>query len=314
MADQDTTIPQMDDRELFQSTMEPEPKAETQQEPEPASQERPRDEQGRFAPKQEQVEPVKAKQPLQAAPTPADPTKDEGGQVPSWRLREVSEARQAAERRAEDASRQAYAIQQQMAEMRRQMEAFQKPKSEPTEFFANPDQAIQERLSPIEERFAQLESRMRLNSSRAMAVVMHGKETVAEMEQTIAKAIDAGHPEMQALSMRMRQSDDPVGIAVDWFKHHKVISETGGDLASYKAKLLEEAMKDPAFQAKAMETWRGTAQQQAAQPGARPNIQLPPSINRATGSGASNAGSDDIDINDGRAMFNYANAGKSGRR
>src|SRR6185436_15863073 len=261
MADQDTTIPQMDDRELFQSTMEPEPKAETQQEPEPASQERPRDEQGRFAPKQEQVEPVKAEQPAQAAQ--ADPAKDEGGQVPSWRLREVSEARQAAERRAEEVQRQFYATQARLQDMERQFASINKPKPEPTDFFANPDAAIQERLSPIEERFAQLESRMRLNSSRAMAVVMHGKETVTEMEQTIAKAIDAGHPEMQALSMRMRQSDDPVGIAVDWFKHHKVISETGGDLASYKAKLLEEAMKDPAFQAKAMETWRGTAQQQA---------------------------------------------------
>src|SRR6185369_10687868 len=106
-------------------------------------QERARDDQGRFA----KEEPVKADQAAQTAQ--ADPAKDEGGQVPSWRLREVSEARQAAERRAEDASRQAYAIQQQMAEMRRQMEAFQKPKSEPTDFFANPDQAIQERLSPI---------------------------------------------------------------------------------------------------------------------------------------------------------------------
>ena len=310
MADQeDIAIPQMDDAEMFRAAMDPEPKAETRQETDQQQQERARDEQGRFA-KQEQAEPVKAEQPAQTAQ--ADPAKDEGGQVPSWRLREVSEARQAAERRAEDASRQAYAIQQQMAEMRRQMEAFQKPKSEPTDFFANPDQAIQERLSPIEERFAQLESRMRLNSSRAMAAVMHGKETVAEMEQTIAKAIDAGHPDMPALSMRMRQSDDPVGIAIDWFKHHKVINETGGDLASYRQKILDDAMKDPAFQAKVLEASRGVAQQQASAPGSRPNIQLPPSLNKAPGSGGSNPGAD-ADMSDA-GLFRHAMAGKPGRR
>lgn len=314
MADQDTTIPQMDDRELFQSAMEPEPQAETQREPDPAPQERTRDEQGRFATRTEEVAAPQARTEQPAAqPTQADPAKDEGGQVPSWRLREVSEARQAAERRAEDVQRQFYATQARLQDMERQVAAFNKPKAEPTDFFANPDEALQERMRPLEERYAQLESNMRLQTSKAMAIMVHGKETVAEMEKTVAQAIEQRHPEMQALSMRMRQSDDPVGIAVEWFKDHKVRSEIGGDLPSYRQKILDDAMKDPAFQAKVLEASRGVAQQQASQPGARPNIQLPPSINRATGSGASNAGSDDIDINDGRAMFNYATAGK-GRR
>jgi hypothetical protein len=199
-----------------------------------------------------------------------------------------------------------------MAEMNRRMEAL-KPKAEPVDFFANPDEALQQRITPIEERYAAKESALRLSFSRKFAQIEHGKEFIAEMDQALER-LPQGSPEWQSLSMRMRASDDPVGVAADWYRHHKIAIETGGDLKAYDKKVEEKLLKDPAFVARAVEAQRAMAQQNATQPGARPNIQLPPSINRATGSGASNAGSDDIDINDGRAMFNYANAGKPGRR
>src|SRR3990167_4768187 len=97
------TVP-MDDKEMFSSAMSDEPKQETLLEPiveaapEETQAERDRDEKGRFLPKTEVEQPVKVEQPIvEAKPETQD---DQAGQVPSWRLREVREAREAAERRA----------------------------------------------------------------------------------------------------------------------------------------------------------------------------------------------------------------------
>src|SRR6266550_4613504 len=202
MADQDVAIPQMNDRELFNAAMEPEPQAETRAEPE-QQQERSRDELGRYAPQQEQKpEPVQAEQQAQVQTTQTD---DKDGQVPSWRLREIREARDAAETRAQEAERRAYAFEQQM----RQLQTANKPKPEPVDFFANPDQALNERIQPIQDEYAQRESALRLGFSKRFAQLEHGKEVVGEMERAVQQALNQGHPDMPALSMRMQRSEDP---------------------------------------------------------------------------------------------------------
>ena len=95
---------------------------------------------------------------------------------------------------------------------------------------------------------------------------------------------------------------------MQWYQRDKLLKETGGDLTSYRTRIIEEALKDPATLAKAVELARGQASQ--VPPGSRPNVQLPPSINKATGSGVSNAVADD-DASDA-ATFRYAMA--PGRR
>lgn len=288
-----TEVVDVDNADMWQSATEPAAKEapppappEPQAEPPP---ERARDDLGRFVkatpePPPTQVEPVKEEEPPQ---------------VPSWRLREIREERDAEAKRFSDLQRQYAADRQQMAELQRQLAELQRPKQEPIDFFQNPDGALQQRLSPIEERFAQLEATMKLNSSKALAVAMHGKEAVAEMEAAIEK-VDRNRPDIQLLAHQMRSSDDPVGAAMEWFRREKLQSETGGDLAAYRQKLL----KDPAFLAEALGAARGQAQTPQGQP---PPVKLPVSLSKVSGTPATA----EVDDNDdsSQAMWRSATAG-----
>lgn len=291
MADQQETI-ELNDAELFQGAVAEEP-------------ERARDEQGRFAAKEPEVEAKPEPEKVEAKPEPvkeqqqpeAKDAKDEAA-VPSWRLREVGEARQAAERRAEEAQRQTYALNAQLQQMQNELAQLRKPKEEATDFFVDPDKALQQRLSPVEERFAKLETEMRLNSSKALAVAMHGAPAIAEMEKAVEQAAQANNPDIPALAEQMRRSHDPVGVAMAWHQRSKLISETGGDIGKYKERILGEAMKDPAFLKQALEAARSAAGQQSS-----PAINLPPSLNKTAGSAAS--APDDGDVSDA-ALFRQA--------
>lgn len=276
------------DTEMFRSAMADEPAAE----PEAQPAEKPRDELGRFAPKAEDT-PVAAieQQPEQVKEQQPTPDKDEA-QVPSWRLRELREQREAAEERARQFEVRSRQSEERLAAFQRQWEQSQ-PKPEPVDFFANPDAAMDQRLTPFEARMEALNNKLVLRASKAEAMAEHGVAVVKEMEQAIGKAMQEGHPEMRTLSMEMRQSDDPVSVAMNWYRRDKLLKETGGDIAGYRSKLEGDLLKDPAFQAKAMEAWR----LQASQPGNSPKVQIPPSLNRASGS-AGNAGDDAGDMSD----------------
>jgi hypothetical protein len=307
MADQAVAVPlEIDDKALFSGAMDNEPAQEAAPERETEQPERPRDEHGRFAPKTEQEQPeapVTAQQetPAQQPQQPADD--DKSGNVPSWRLREVREAREAAERRAEQAERERAVERQQLAALQREIAELRKPKQDPVDFYADPDAAFKQRLTPLEERQANFESAMQFRLSRTMAIAEHGAAAVKEMEEAVRKANREGHPEIRQLSAQMDASDDPVSVAMNWHKRTKLMDSTGGDLDAYRQRILDEAAKDPAFQAKVLEAARAQAGQQ--QPGSRPAINLPPSLNRAPGSGVTNAELDDADMSD-RALFKHA--------
>jgi hypothetical protein len=276
--------------------------------PEPAPVEsveagQPRDESGRFAPKT-----VEAPQ-AEAAPTQQQPeavtteAKDEA-QVPSWRHRELREERDALRRQAEEASRQSYATQQQMAEMRRQLQSLQAPKQEPVDFFADPDKAIGQRLSPMQEQFNQMQAELRMETSRALNVARHGWDAVNEVEKAVGDAMQANDPSINLLRSQLQTSRDPVGTAMTWYSNSKLQKETGGNLTAYRDKLLADAMKDPAFQAKVIEAAR-TSANGAAGTSSAPNIKLPPSLNKTAGSGVTSAELDSEDMSD-RALFKQA--------
>ena len=285
----ESTVP-IDDTGMLADIMsdKPEIAAEPERvEPERAEPEgQPRDEHGRFAPKAE----VAAEEPAPQVGVKEPEPKDDEGRVPSWRLRELRESREAAERKAEEYSRQSYAQQQQLVALQRQLADLQKPKAEPVDFFQNPDGAIDQRLSPLEERYARLESQMRLNTSRAVAIATHGVKAVSEMEEAVEQASRQHHPELSSLAAQMRASDDPVNVAMQWHKRNKMMDVTGGDPDAYRQRVADELLKDPAFQAKVIEAARGPQ-------GSRPNIQLPPSLSRIPGS-APDHSSDDSDMSD----------------
>ncbi len=308
MAEQETTVP-IDDKGMLSDIMAEQPEQQPEAlEPKVDETGRLHGEKGRFVSKQaKEPEAAPTQQQEPAAETPALQTDDDkAAQVPSWRLREVREAREAAERRADEASRQSYAFQQQLQAVQREMAELRRPKAEPVDFFTDPDAAIAQKLSPLEERFAQLQSRLLLNSSRALAVATHGSQAVQDMETAIAEAERQNHPELPALAAQMRASDDPVHIAMQWHQRVKLQREVGNDLGAYKTKLQEELLANPEFLAKAVAKATGQAQQAAADPNARPNIQLPPSLNKATGAGLNNSDpSEGADMSE-RGIFRYA--------
>ena len=270
----------LNDKELFDNAIADTP-AETPTEvvetpqnvDEPATEGRVRDpETGRFA-KAETPAPV-TEQP-QAEPQ-AEPQvqPDNAAHVPSWRLREVNEAREAAERRFNDEVAARQNLERQLAEIRQQNQ----PKAEPIDIFTDPDAAFKQRLSPVEEQMRTMQANFNLRASKAEAIAGHGKAAVDEMEKALGEAMRSGQPDMQTLSVQMRNSDDPVGVAMNWYQRDKLVKETGGDLSAFKTNLL----KDPTFLAQALEAAKAQASGQS--PGTRPNtvVQLPPSINRAT--------------------------------
>lgn len=314
MADHEdnSSVPQMDDRDLFQGAVAEEAPVKEEQ----STAERERDEKGRFVAKAETppeatAEPEKVEQPAQPKEakieTPPEQPKtehqDDGGNVPSWRLRELREARDAEAARANQEAQQRYALQAQLQQMQDELRKLQQPKQEPVDFYADPEKALQQHLTPMQQQMQTFMADMTLQMSRTAAIAQHGVDKVAEMEKAVAEAMQHNHPDMQTLAMQMRASKDPAGVAMNWYQRSKLVEETGGDIAAYKAKVLEEAMKDPQFQAKVVELIKGQPVN-GAKPA--PVVQLPPSLNRAPSAGQSNS-ADDGDMSD-RALFRNAMA------
>lgn len=279
---------EINDQELFESAVSDAPVEITEAPAEvvQANDGPARDEQGRFAAREPE------QQAAPAVPPVAEPVKDEA-HVPSWRLREVNEAKEAAERRAQEAADRAAQFERQLAEFQKQ----QAKPQEPVDPWSDLPGHIQQTLSPYDQRIQQLQSDTMFKMSRLSAMVEHGKEPVLEMEKYIQSK--QGDPQLRLLAVQMQNSDDPVGVAMQWYQRDKLLSETGGDLSSYKNKLLEDALKDPAFLAKAVEMVRS----QGSQPKTNSIVQLPPSINRATS--AASPHEDVGDLSD-RSLYAHA--------
>lgn len=284
-------VDQIDSSELFDAAISDDPAPEVTEQVAEAVEvtEQPRDESGRFAPKTPEAEKT---EPVQAE---AQPEAKDDAAVPSWRLREEREAREAAARRAEQAERQYMELQQRLAAMERQ----NAPKPEPVDIFADPNKFMEQQLSPLEQRMQSMMTTMTLRASRAESVATHGRETVNAAEKAVEEAMRASDPEVYGLRAKMLASDDPVGVAVDWYKSRSLLKETGGDLSAYRAKALEEALNDPAFLQKALERARAGV---SGQPKPRTEINLPPSIRRAP----SAQSAEDMGDGSDTALFNYA--------
>lgn len=181
---------ELNDKELFESAISDQP--EVKSEPETAKEEpkgdgQHRNEKGQFASKEAKPEPVAETQPEQ--PKAEKPEADKEAHVPSWRLREVNEAREAAERRAMQ-------VENDLAELRRQMQS-QAPKEEPVDFFTDPNAAFKQQLSPLESRLQTVTQNLTLRASRAEAVATYGKDAVKEMETAVENAMRERHPDMR---------------------------------------------------------------------------------------------------------------------
>lgn len=275
----DVTVP-MDDKELFASAMSDAP--ETPEAPVERAEEagQPRDDHGRFAPKTEQ--PVQAEA-VQQTPPPQAEKQETDALVPSWRVREIreeerqrqSEIAQQLERERQERVR----YQQQLQQLQSQM-----PQPKAPDMFQEPENWQQHFTNQFQTQLAG----QRFQTSEMIARSLPGGNE--KVDQAIRWLETNGDPATRA---RISNSVHPYAEMVKVYDERQTLTQIGGDLESYKKKILEEALKDPTYQAKVIEAARGNPQQ-------RPNniVQVPPSLNRTGSTGTHTNMPDPGDMSD----------------
>lgn len=251
---------------------------------------RPRDEHGRFA------SAPKVEEPAATVQTEAQAeTQKEDAHVPSWRLREVSEAKRAAERRAEENERKARELEAMLQNIQRQQQPQQPQVNLVDALFGDkPEEALTQVVNPMLEPFQRMAVEAKTRADRLEAAFQYTREEVEAAEKAFNEAAASGQMDRNEWA-RIQNSPNPFAAAVEWHKRNTVLSEVGTDPNAWLEKKLEERLSDPAFLAKAIERVRGG---QAPQGGSAPSTvtRLPPSLNRASGSAA--RGSEDLDDSD----------------
>lgn len=201
---------------------------------------------------------------------------------PEWRLKEDAERARAAE--TELANERA-----EKAALKQRLEALERPapKAEPTKP-VKPDPLLDP--DGFEQYLEQKWEERQLNATRETSLSNAHKTYKGEFEEAYAAAQKQVDPALKAL---MQQSRDPGETLIQWHREQKTRAEVGTDLTAYKAKLREEALKDPEFRKAAMEAWQAEAQPLV---NGRPRVELPPSLSGASRANASlRSSNDDVD-------------------
>ena len=241
----------------------PQQKAEAPQEPSS----RQRDEQGRF-------------QKAEKGSENAQPDRD--GNIPSFRLREESEAR----RRAET----------ELSELRAQIAAFkvnqqqQQPPQKKLDIFDDPSAFVRQEMQPVIQQM-QAEYRLTLErQSTENAQRFYGHETVDNAYNTMAMGMRNSDPQAWAVYHSAMGSHDPFGVITRWFVDRQTLNTIGGDLEAYKKSILEQAMRDPEYQRQVFSAARGGATTQINRPVSTQQVSqsttsLPPSLSEIGAAG-----------------------------
>jgi hypothetical protein len=284
--DNQETIESISDADVFKEATAPEPVAEAKPEVEATADEgkpeRERDEKGRFKPKDDggDESPPAAVAALEV-PTDEQPKAEKPDhRIPLTELLNEREKRQNAER-----ERQAY--EQQLHQLQQQLQQYQQPK-EPIDIFADPQAYTQSVEQMMTERMRAMEG----NFSLRLASYKHGETFTEAFQDVMAR------PFNDPVRQQVINSPDPGETLVQLYQRERTIKEVGTDPTAYKSKVLEDALKDPEFLAKALQAARQTA---GAQPTQNNKIDLPPSLNKVAAA-HSGSGEDDSD----RGVYSFA--------
>ena len=230
----------------------------------------PRDDAGRFAPKEGEAQPGGAAKPGEPSPVTLQGMKE---------FIDATEARKTAERERDE-------LRARLA--KHEQPARANPLDDDALLFADPKAFREAVLNEARQSVANV--RLELQEGEAMRV--HG-DAFKEAD-TALKA----HPQFERLGQTFLRQPNPYEAMMQWHRREKTLSAIpDGDLPKYEASLQEKLLKDPAFLARAAEAARGQA---AGQPGAerRPsNVTRLPSVGRA-GTAALAAIPDDLSDED----------------
>lgn len=224
----------------------------------------------------------------EAARPKAEGEKRKDYRVPSWRLREANEAkeaermaREAAEQRLRDREAEMERDRREVEEMRRRYSVTNAPKPQPAPDIIENPQGYQQFVQSQVERMV---SARLIDASFDDAKETHGGE-FDKAWVNLTKEIERGDTLTRD---RIVNAPNPGRALMRWHKERQAISEIGTDPDAYKARVKDELrqslMADPTFREELLKSMRTEASGSADQ--SRPNTvtRLPPSLNRATGS------------------------------
>jgi hypothetical protein len=210
-----------------------------------------RDEQGRFAPKEQQ-------QPTEQAATPPETQEQRppDGFIPIQAL----DARLAKQQERFEAQ-----LREREQAWQRQLEAFRAPQKpaepvNPPDFYENPDAAVDFRLKQALDPLQNSQQAVVENFSRMMASDKFGEEAVNAAYAELENRVRSNPKSMQFDYQRIMSSPHPYGELVKWHKAQSALSTYGDDPTAYREKLRAEIMAE----------LQGGAQQQQAPAQAAP--------------------------------------------
>lgn len=201
--------------------------------------------QAEAAPEAPTESPPVAEQPPVAQPQ----TQEDAHRVP---LRELLDERD----RRQQAAREAEALRRQLQEYQRAQQQQHQPRPE---FWEQPENNIDYRVRQAIEPLAQQLVVQRETFARALAETQYGSEKVNAAFKDISDRINSGDPSARFDYQRVMNEPNPYSALVQLHQQRQTISEIGTDPAAYRERVLAEALKDPAFIAKAFEAAKGQA-------------------------------------------------------
>lgn len=270
------------DSEMYDAAIAEAPTEEPKEEaPEVKEEGRQRDERGRFAAREQEPEPVVEE------PKPVEDKPDH--RIPLTELLNEREKRQSEQRRAE-------ALANQLEQMQRQFQQFQRPQQVPDQF-ANPEEYNaywENRFQQMQSQFAEQIKATQAENSLARAHERYGDDFEKGYQVILDRAAQGDRQAAQLVV----NSPDPGAAIVNWYKRESTLQLVGDDPTAYTQRVLEEALKNPEFLAKALEAARGVAIQQPTQ-----QIKVPPSLNKAP---AAATRQNDMDPMSNAALYSYS--------
>jgi hypothetical protein len=203
-------------------------------------------------------------------PRPGEPPKDDNAPVPPGRLREEAEARRRAERERDE-------LQRRIELLARQAPPQPQQPPQPHDLFTDPKGFVRAEMQPILQQMQTDFQVQREAMSRDFAIERYGHDKVGAAYTALVNGMRAGDPGVKAFYDQVMNSHDPYGMITRWHQQSETLRETGGDLAAYRKRVIEEALADPEIRKRAIEAAKG----QAAAAGntvARPVVASSPSL------------------------------------
>jgi hypothetical protein len=281
MAPDEEDVTEVDDEDLYDAAIEPDPKPEAE-----VKEDRARDERGRYAAKEDVTEEVATPPVAEAQPElPKEEKADH--RIPLTELLNEREKRQSESRRAQQ-------LQQELETLRQQLQPPKQQQPIPDQF-ANPDQYNEYWQSQVNQLRQENEAQLRQFKAETSLEKAHEKygDVFEKAYESLMQTAEQGN---RGPAQAVANSNNPGKALVDWYQTQQVIAQVGTDPAAYRAKVTEELLSDPQFLAKAIEKARGVASTAPTQ------IKLPPSLNKAT----SAARSDDTSDMSDRALYHHS--------